>query len=142
MLEPGSHGARDLAPALPDIEQLVELAALGQDVRHLAQAEALALEPGRTVLTLAVGRVQERGDPRQLCPPVRILGRRQAEAELDQLELASELFGQLQLVELDHLGHGLGHIGHHLLVCFGGDDLGVVCDVGHLDPVGALPVDP
>ena len=131
---------RDRVPAGPDVQQLLRVPRRGHDLRDVLEVEALAL--GRAVLALAVHALHRRAEARQLRRLGRIVGRGHGQRELQEPELARRLRVDLHAVEAGGL-LGVPHArGDGLLVGLRREDLGVVGDVGRLDPVGATRVDP
>ncbi len=132
-----AHRLRDGVPAHPGLEQLVVVAALGDDVGQLAQVLALALAILAAVLALAVEALELRGDAGQLRALLRIARRRQRGGHAQQVQHARGVRVQpLHVLEARGLLDGLVQVGHHLLVHHGRVPLGVVGDVGGLDPLG------
>ena len=79
-------------------------------------------------------------DARQLLALLGIGGRGDGERELEQLDLARGDGVELESVEARGLFGVVDGGGDRLFVELGGDGLGIVGDVGGLDPVGAAGV--
>jgi hypothetical protein len=98
-------------------------------VRHFESA------PGGAVFALAVGRIERGRQARDLGVQLGIGGRGQGDAELDQEQLAFDILGQGQAVEAGGLFSQTDLDCDRLLVGRGGDGLGIVGDIGLLDPL-------
>ena len=116
------------------------VAAFGQDLAELFEVLA-AFRAAGAVLALAVGAFHAGDDARQFLALLGIGGGGEGEGELEQFDLAGGDGVELEPVEARGLLGVVDGGGDGLLVELGGDGLGIVGDVGGLDPVGAGGVD-
>ena len=134
-----SHRPRDGVPSRPGVEELVVVAARRQDLREVAEVAAflfpvLARPAG---LALAVQALHRRGDARQLLAFLRVRGRREREAVLQEPHLAGERFRQRKLVEPHGLLRQLDGRVDRALVGLRREEFGVLGDEVELHPVRA-----
>ncbi len=129
-----AHGRAHGAPALPNLEKLIGVAAVGHDVDHVRLLEALAVVA--TVLVRAVGSGQLVGEPRDLRNQLFVGRRRHRKSSFEHSQLAPGVESQVEPVEA---GRCVGQIdcrGGDALLGGGGDLGAVVGDVRGLHPVG------
>ena len=100
-----------------------------------------AFGAGRAVLALAVRAFHAGDDAGEFLALLGIGGGGDGEGELQELDLAGGDRIELEAVESGGLFGVVDGGGDGALVELGGEDLGVVGDVGGLDPVGASGID-
>ncbi len=123
-------------PAGPGILKCVGIAAFGEDFAELFEIFAACRAAG-AILALTVSALHAAHDACQLLALRGIGGGGDGEGELEQFELACGHGVEFETVEARGL-LGVGHGGGDgFFVEFGGDCLGIVGNVGGLDPVGA-----
>jgi hypothetical protein len=130
------HRWRDRVPAAPGVEQLRGVAAFCHDPFEGCDVEAILA--GRAVFTLPVHALERSGELGQLALQRRVTRRGQGEGQLEQPQLARDVHGELEAVELRGLDRIFDGGRDQVLVGLGRDLLGVVRDVGGLHPGRAL----
>ena len=135
-----THGFGDGMPAAPDVEQFPGVAAFGHDLGNGFDILA-ALRAVGTVLAFSVGAFQGGGDAGQLLAFFGVVGGREDQRSLEQLDFARRHRIEAEAVETGGL-FGEIHLGvDGTLIELGGDGFGVAGDVSIFDPVGARRID-
>ena len=122
-------------PPLPDIEELLGVAAARHGAAEIGEREALlARFPGGAPLAATVVALHPGCDLAQLPALIRVFRGGQHDRSLEDLDLPPKLGGQLDVVEAAG-GLGVLHgLDRRPFAQHGRDGLGVLGDVGRLDP--------
>ncbi len=127
---------RDVAPGRPDFQQLVRIATLAEDLVHRIEVEALlfAVALAAVLERRVLGR--QRGDQlRELRVLGRVRRRGQAEALLDQRQLALCIEVELEAVEAGRLARPFQPLALQPFGVGGRQRLRIGRDVGRVDPL-------
>ena len=128
-------------PSRPQSRQFLGVAALGHLGADLVDAHAMIGICIGAILSLAIGGVQLRGQPGGFGAQRGIGGRGQADAQLEQEQLARRAGRQSQSVKLARFADQLGLPRDDPVVGLGLQSHRIVGDIGLLDPRGAVRVD-